>query len=310
VGAAPASPLDAGAPAGARLTRKSEPPPGRSSTETAPPARFTDGTLILAMKSVHRFVSDPKLAAVLRENEGIGTEATRAAIIEILLKREFLKKEGKKNLVSTPSGRALIDLVSEEVKSPGTTALWERDLERVLSRPDGEAFVSRIGGFVSKVVEENRTAIPVAFAGSGSKTSVFPCPSCGRPLRRIKGSNGFFWGCSGYRDTEKSCKTTCPDERGKPGTPNRSMEAKEEATGLMCKKCGSNLSRKNTGIGKPFLRCSSCSASFWPDGDGVGEEWPPFVPGTRSSKSRPSPGRHESTKRKSAFKSRSGRGTR
>ena len=281
------------------------------SKKTTSPARFTDGTLILAMKSVHRFVSDPKLSAVLKENEGIGTEATRAAIIEILLKREFLKKEGKKNLVSTPSGRALVDLVSIDVKSPGTTALWERDLEGINSRTDCEAFVSRIGAFVKKVVDENRKGGSAGLPEGFARTETSPCPSCGRPLSRIKGPSGFFWGCSGFRDPANPCKTTCPDERGKPGTPRISGPVPEVATSLPCPKCGKNLVRRMTTTGKPFLRCPVCTASFWMEGEGCGKEWTPFTPGPKTPRSRtPSGNGKEQTRRRSPSKTRSGRGIR
>lgn len=253
------------------------------SKKTTPPARFTDGTLITAMKSVHKFVSDPKLKAILKENEGIGTEATRAAIIEILIKREFIRKEGKKSLVSTPAGRSLIDLVSDEVKSPGTTALWERDLEGVKSRLDCDRFVSRIGEFISRVVEENRTGSTGTLAG-GQNSEIHPCPSCGRPLIRHRGSNGYFWGCSGYRDTEKPCKTTCPDELGKPGAPRTATPVESTPSGISCPKCGKELDKRKTGTGKDYLKCVPCAASFWPTGDGVGEEWAPFSGSTKSGK--------------------------
>ncbi|MHB1287269.1 MAG: DNA topoisomerase III [Leptospirales bacterium] len=244
------------------------------SKKTTPPARFTDGTLILAMKSVHRFVTDPKLKAILKENEGIGTEATRASIIEILLKREFLKKVGKKNLVSTPSGRALIDLVSIDVKSPGTTALWERDLESITSREKCEDFVSRIGTFVSKIVDGNRTGESGRFSGQKGSAESHPCPSCGRPLSRIKGPSGFFWGCAGYRDKEKPCKTTCPDERGNPGKIREAR--KPEGIGPPCPKCGKATGEMKTKMKIPYFRCPEGHGPWWSDNGGLGKEWVPF----------------------------------
>lgn len=252
------------------------------SKKTTPPARFTDGTLILAMKSVHRFVTDPKLKAILKENEGIGTEATRASIIEILLKREFLKKEGKKNLVSTPSGRALIDLVSIDVKSPGTTALWERDLESITSREKCEDFVSRIGTFVSKIVDGNRTGESGRFSGQKGSAESHPCPSCGRPLSRIKGPSGFFWGCTGYRATEKPCKTTCPDENGKPGKHRDSKISGED--GPPCPKCGKPTGEWKTSKDSPYFKCPAGHGPWWSDNGKIGKEWTPFLPQGAGSK--------------------------
>ncbi len=62
--------------------------------KTSPPKPFTEGTLIAAMKNAASFVSDPKLKKVLRDNAGLGTEATRAAVLETLFKRHYLEKKG------------------------------------------------------------------------------------------------------------------------------------------------------------------------------------------------------------------------
>ena len=93
--------------------------------QTQPPARHTEGTLILAMKNIDKWVENPVLKKRLKETAGIGTEATRASIIEVLLKRQFVSKQSKKYLVSTAQARALIDALPDPVKDPATTAVWE-----------------------------------------------------------------------------------------------------------------------------------------------------------------------------------------
>ena len=98
--------------------------------KTKPPARFTEGTLISAMKSIAKYVDDVNLKRVLKETAGIGTEATRANIIETLLSREFLCKKGKQ-LISTEKGRRLIELLPNSITSAATTALWEQQLESI-----------------------------------------------------------------------------------------------------------------------------------------------------------------------------------
>lgn len=98
---------------------------------TQPPPAFTDGTLIKAMTSVHAYVRDPELKRRLREADGIGTEATRAEIIETLLKRSFLSRQGKTTLVSTPLGRSVVDAIPRDLCDPGMTALWEGHLRRI-----------------------------------------------------------------------------------------------------------------------------------------------------------------------------------
>ncbi len=99
--------------------------------KTKPPPRFAEGTLIGAMKNVGRLVEDKRLRKILRETSGIGTEATRASIIENLLMRKLLVQEGKKNLVSQPAARALIDMLPHSVTDPATTAVWEQALDDI-----------------------------------------------------------------------------------------------------------------------------------------------------------------------------------
>ena len=89
--------------------------------KTTPPSRFSEGSQIEAMANVHRFVSNAKAKAVLKENEGIGTEATRAGILETLKGRGFITASGK-SLVSTPLGQSLIDMTPDTLRDPVTTA--------------------------------------------------------------------------------------------------------------------------------------------------------------------------------------------
>jgi DNA topoisomerase-3 len=100
--------------------------------QTQPPAHYTEGTLIQAMKSVAKLVTDARLKQILRDTAGIGTEATRASIIETLVQREYVVRQGrKKGLVSTTKGRMLIDVLPAPVKDPAMTALWEQALEEI-----------------------------------------------------------------------------------------------------------------------------------------------------------------------------------
>ncbi|MHB1757879.1 MAG: DNA topoisomerase [Leptospirillum sp.] len=250
--------------------------------KTTPPKPFTESGIIEVMKSVHKYVSDKQAKAVLKESDGIGTEATRAEIVNILIVRDLLQKASCKGkdpaLLVTEKGVHLLKSVPSEVSNPVLTATWERALSEIASigkGPDG--FVDEVSAKVSKWISDLKDAFGTMDMGNAFKqTAQFSCPSCGRPQSRIKGPSGFFWGCTGYRDTEKPCKTTCPDERGKPGKSKVSGTEPEEPTRVPCKKCGKNLVRRMTGTKKPFLRCVPCSASFWPEGSGVGAEWAPF----------------------------------
>lgn len=100
------------------------------SKETQPPKPFTDATLLSAMTGIARFVKDPEIKKILRETDGLGTEATRAGIIELLFKRQFLTRQGK-SIKSTQVGRNLILSLPDIMSMPDMTAHWELQLEEI-----------------------------------------------------------------------------------------------------------------------------------------------------------------------------------
>ncbi len=119
---------------------------------TQPPKPFTEGDLIKAMKNVARLVEDPLLKQKLKDTTGIGTEATRAGIIQGLLDRGYLVKHGKA-LAATPAAFSLIDAVPRAIADPGTTAIWEQALDMVQSGEMSlEEFVAKQAAWMSKQV--------------------------------------------------------------------------------------------------------------------------------------------------------------
>ncbi|SEI54412.1 DNA topoisomerase-3 [Azotobacter beijerinckii] len=120
---------------------------------TQPPKPFTEGDLIKAMKNVAKLVDDPRLKQKLKDTTGIGTEATRAGIIQGLLERGYLIKQGKA-LAATPAAFGLIDAVPRPIADPGTTAIWEQALDMVQSgEMPLEEFVAKQSAWMSKLVE-------------------------------------------------------------------------------------------------------------------------------------------------------------
>lgn len=237
--------------------------------KTTPPPRFTEGTLIQAMKSIGKMVTDPKLKAVLKETAGIGTEATRAGIIETLYLREYISKEGKKNLVSTEKGRALIAMLPAALTDPATTARWEQALEGVAEgRVRMEDFMGLQEELVRELVgkvklEAKARPRPNRAAPNAAGSPLYPCPSCQKPMRRIQGPKGEFWGCTGYPE----CNSTLPDDGGKPGKSSR-HEAQVAGgrkgvpsgdIGDICPDCGkgSLVQRFAKDKGKHFIGCSN-----------------------------------------------------
>ncbi|MWN05410.1 DNA topoisomerase III [Gilliamella sp. Pas-s95] len=100
------------------------------SKETQPPRPFTDATLLSAMTGIARFVKDPEIKKILRETDGLGTEATRAGIIELLFKRQFLTRQGKA-IRATDVGKNLILSLPDVMSMPDMTAHWELQLDEI-----------------------------------------------------------------------------------------------------------------------------------------------------------------------------------
>lgn len=176
--------------------------------KTTPPNHYTEGTLVEAMKGAARLVDDPLLKKILKETTGIATEATRAGIIENLKTKGTITVSGKK-LISSPKGRALIDIVPEDIKSVGMTALWEQKLDDIAARKGSlDAFTQSLIEFVSGITG----AVPPEIDVSELQHH---CPNCKKALRLVvkKGKGGYkFWGCTGYPE----CNSTFNHKNGKP----------------------------------------------------------------------------------------------
>ncbi|MBB3231669.1 DNA topoisomerase III [Halomonas stenophila] len=119
---------------------------GVEDRETRPPEPFTDASLIKAMMNIARYVNDPAIRRTLRDSDGLGTEATRAGIIETLLERGYLAREGKA-LRATRLGSALIASLPEAVGRPERTAQWEQRLTAIAE--DGDAPAPFLDGLVA-----------------------------------------------------------------------------------------------------------------------------------------------------------------
>lgn len=188
----------------------------RNDRQTTPPDRFTEGTLVAAMENIHKFVSDENHKKILKENEGIGTTATRGAIMEELKKRDFLELKGKK-IISTTLGRSVIKTLPDLVKNPVLTALYERVLKGIETKTDTIAnFVAAQEKFVTEQVKLAQSAT-IKIVGEKSAVTiseVYKCGVCGAGLirRPTKEKGKYFWGCSGY----PKCKQTYQDLKSRP----------------------------------------------------------------------------------------------
>jgi DNA topoisomerase-3 len=150
------------------------------------------------MESAGRFAEDDDLAETLKEAGGIGTPATRAAVIETLIKRSYMQRE-KKLLVPTSDGEALIDLAPEQMKSVELTARWENGLLAIEhGKQDALKWVEEIKQFTRDVVTiaRGQEQVKMMSGGSGGRESLGKCPLCDSDVVDYPRS----YGCSGYRE--------------------------------------------------------------------------------------------------------------
>ena len=149
---------------------------GARAKQTTPPPRYTEATLLGAMESAGKTIDDETLRAAMKDS-GLGTPATRASIIETLLKRDYIVRD-RQHLVPTETGTGLIEaLPVASLASPELTGSWEARLARIARGEDSRtAFMADIARYVSELVDAIRISTPApppanqpesAFAGGG-----------------------------------------------------------------------------------------------------------------------------------------------
>ena len=121
---------------------------------TTPPKFYTEATLLRAMETAGKFEDNEELRAALKEN-GIGRPSSRASIIETLFKRHYIKRE-RKNLIATPTGIELIDLIREELlKSCELTGIWEKKLRDIEHKKyDAAQFIEELKAQIAEIVRD------------------------------------------------------------------------------------------------------------------------------------------------------------
>jgi len=242
--------------------------------KTSAPKRMSEADLLTAMQGAGRLLDDEELRGAMKDS-GLGTPATRAAMIETLLKRAYLER--KRNvLLPTEKGITLIQsLKAEALKSPQLTGDWEARLERMRRGGEArEAFMEQVRNYVKQSVEEIRAAAPRAVF-KPTTPPIATCPKCGGGLHlrtwegrnyvRCDGAECRFafdsdetgqplskCGCGGpmrtFKDGGRAC-AQCGSREGEPAPP----EAKP------CPQCN-QLMRviPSTRRGQWFLRCAAC----------------------------------------------------
>ncbi|WP_084243949.1 type IA DNA topoisomerase [Planomicrobium okeanokoites] len=177
---------------------------------TTPPKPYTEGQLIAMMKTCGKFAEDAEDSEILKEVEGLGTEATRSSIIETIKRHEYIQI--KKNIVSvTEKGRILCQAIEGNLlSSPSMTAKWESYLKKI-GRGEGspEVFLATIGKFIEKLLTDvpsqlQTNGLPDRVEMVNSKDAIALCPRCKKGS--IVSSRGFF-SCTEYAN---GCKQSFP----------------------------------------------------------------------------------------------------
>ena len=235
--------------------------------KTNPPKQYNDASILSSMVSAGRNLDDDELKKILATESvnGIGTDATRANIIETLIKREYIERKAK-TITATEKG---IDFITffpvEELKSAAFTAEMEKRLS------DIEKGTEKFEDFIKDIKEQTaewcylihrakstmkkdaispliKSEEPEEFKSiKKSKNEDVPCPTCGKIMTKKKNSFGEFYGCSGY----PACRTT---------------QQIVKKTAAKCPKCSLPIVQKKSKAGKIFYSCSGypdCTQVYW-----------------------------------------------
>lgn len=210
--------------------------------QTKAPPRYTDGLLLRSMRDVHLLVSDPDAKEQLQNSEGLGTEATRAAVIETLLKREFLRREGI-HLFSTDAGKSLIEALPDELKDPVLTAKWEKNLSAIAQGHVGmETFEEAQKDFVRNLFD---TVSRLSFHLGEKRQNAQPDPS-----PESEECQPF-----GLQAVDSAPAKVDPLQEVEP----------------ICPRCGNHTANRMMPDRTRYFACDHCHTSWWPNPQYPGE---------------------------------------
>src|SRR3954471_20972704 len=172
------------------------------SKETRPPPRYTEATLLSAMETAGKLIDDEELREAMKES-GLGTPATRAEMIEALIRREYIERVGK-DLQPTPKGLQVITMLEEhKITSPELTGDWEHRLAEIEhGQGNRGAFMSDVAGFTDEIVKQiaaldKEKLRPV-------RVELGLCPRCGAESGEIIRENSRAYGCTSWKSREET----------------------------------------------------------------------------------------------------------
>ena len=195
---------------------------------TQPPKPYTEATLLRAMETAGKFVDNDELRDAMKEN-GIGRPSTRAAIIETLFRRHYIRKE-RKNLVATPTGVELIELIREELlKSPELTGIWEKKLRDIEHRTYNP------GLFINELKEQIQAIVYQVLSDNSNRRVTVTDPE------------------EDKKQKKKAAKPAKAPRQAKAGVKPASPSSSSPVVGSVCPLCGKGTVIK----GKTAYGCSN-----------------------------------------------------
>ena len=169
--------------------------------ETKPPPRYSEATLLSSMETAGKLVDDEELREAMKER-GLGTPATRAEIIETLIRREYIERAGK-DLQPTPKGMSVVTMLEEHpITSAELTGDWEKQLSDIEhGNGDRTAFMDGIAGFAKTTVDQIASLSDDKI--KVERVELGLCPKCGAETGEIIKENSRAYGCTSWKSREE-----------------------------------------------------------------------------------------------------------
>jgi DNA topoisomerase-3 len=170
--------------------------------ETKPPPRYTEATLLSAMETAGKFVDEEELREAMKER-GLGTPATRAEIIETLIRREYIERVGK-DLQPTPKGLQVVTMLeAHPITSPELTGDWEKQLRDIEhGSGDRSRFMNGIADFATATVKQIAELDKEKLRPERAELGL--CPRCGAETGEIIRENAKAYGCTSWKSREET----------------------------------------------------------------------------------------------------------
>jgi len=169
---------------------------------TKPPPRYTEATLLSAMETAGKLIDDEELREAMKDS-GLGTPATRAETIEVLIRREYIERVGR-DLQATPKGIQVITMLEEhKLTSPELTGDWEHKLAEIeRGQGDRKVFMKGIADFTKETVDQIAALDKEKLRPE--RVELGPCPRCGAVTGEIIRENSKAYGCTSWKSREET----------------------------------------------------------------------------------------------------------